>query len=159
MTEMYEEGFENEFFVTDGLQDETERYNKLPDGSPEKLNAAKAIEIRHKCGIVEYEASQKAIDMAERRQLERDKLEWEKEKAEAEAEDRARQAKIESRREKFRFGFAIAGFGLTLGAQILGMIFDHHPRYEDSMRNRNAEAEAKDTRRAFGSYVEKILGH
>lgn len=156
MAEMYNEAYEGELFITEGLDDEVERYNQLEDGTEKKLNAAKALQIRHGLGIEEFKAGQQAEDMAERRQLERERLELERVKTEAEAEERAMQARAEAKREKFRNGVAIGGFIFTGALQIIGLVLDHGHAFQDTIRNRNAENEAKDTRRALERLTDRI---
>lgn len=156
MAEMYNEAYEGELFITEGLDDEVERYNLLEDGTEKKLNAAKALQIRHGLGIEEFKAGQQAEDMAERRQLERERLELERAKMEAEADDRAMQARAEAKREKFRNGVAIGGFIFTGALQIIGFVLDHGHAFQDTIRNRNAENEAKDTRRALERLTDRI---
>lgn len=145
----YEYDYE-EAAIHDGFEDQMAKTNKTEVGSTENLNAWKAMAIRHDQELKEIELSAKLEDMAERRAIEREKLEIEREKAESEAIAREKQAKAESRRFKMQFGLSGLAFAGSIIFALIGWDIDK----PDSERIRNGSRE-KDRNKIF-EFGEKL---
>ncbi len=125
--------------IHDGMEDELAQLNKLPVGSDERLNAMKAMQIRYRLDLDEYELQAKMQDLEERRALEREKLEFEQEKAEQEAIDRAAAAKAEKKR--FRIQTGLAGTALigSIVFAVIGVITDNSENIRNNNRDRDRD--------------------
>lgn len=125
--------------IHEGLEDELEQINRLEVGSEERLRAMKAMEIRYKLDLQEYELAAKLQDMIAKTELERAKLEHAKELEELAAADREAAAKAETRR--FRITTALSGIGLV-GSVIfaaLGWATDNSENLRNNGRDRDRD--------------------
>lgn len=150
----YEYDYE-EAAIHEGFEDQLAKTNKVEVGSEEQVRAWKAMATRQELELKEIELGAKLEDMAERRAIERERLEFEREKAEAEAIDRAAQAKADSKRFKMQFGLS----GLALLGSVIFAWFGWETDKPDSERIRNGARERDRNKIAeFGEKLSNKIG-